>query len=122
MSSYAILQPQTEAGRIRAIVVNGRVRAPILPNVPTAAEAGFPALEVEGLEGLFGPKGMSNALREKIATEVVAATKDPAVSARLRTTAQVANPGSPDEFAASIDQQRTQIAMIAQELGIKPKQ
>jgi tripartite-type tricarboxylate transporter receptor subunit TctC len=122
MSSYAILQPQTEAGRIRAIVVNGRVRAPILPNVPTAAEAGFPALEVEGLVGLFGPKGMSNALREKIAAEVVAVTKDPAVAARLHSTAQMANPGGPVEFAASIDQQRAQVAKIAQELGIKPKQ
>ena len=94
----------------------------MLPNVPTATEAGFPALEVEGLVGLFGPKGMSNALREKIAAEVVAATKDPAVSALLHTTAQMANPGGPVEFAASIDQQRAQIAKIAQELGIKPKQ
>jgi tripartite-type tricarboxylate transporter receptor subunit TctC len=36
MASYAILQPQTEAGRIKTIVVNGRERAPILPNIPTA--------------------------------------------------------------------------------------
>src|SRR6267142_2307860 len=54
MSSYAILQPQTEALRIRPLIVNGRERAPILPNIPTAREAGFPALEVEGLVGLFG--------------------------------------------------------------------
>ena len=122
MSSYAILQPQTEAGRIRPIVVNGRERAPILPNVPTAGEAGFPALEVEGLVGLFGPKGMSNALREKIAADVVAATNDPAMSARLSATAQMVNPGGAAEFTASIDHQRAQIAKIAQELGIKSKQ
>ena len=42
MSSYAILLPQTEALRIRPLVVNGRERAPMLPNVPTAREAGFP--------------------------------------------------------------------------------
>jgi tripartite-type tricarboxylate transporter receptor subunit TctC len=121
MSSYAILQPQTEAGRIRLIVVNGRERAPILPNVPTAGEAGFPALEVEGLVGLFGPKGMSNALREKIAADV-ATTNDPTMSARLSATAQMVNPGGAAEFTASIDHQRAQIAEIAHELGIKSKQ
>jgi tripartite-type tricarboxylate transporter receptor subunit TctC len=122
MSSYAILQPQTEALRIRPLVVNGRERAPMLPNVPTAREAGFPSLEVEGLVGLFGPKGMASALREKIADGVVAATGDPAVSARLSATAQAVNPGGPAELAASIEGQRAQIAKIAQELGIKPKQ
>ena len=54
MASYAILQPQAEAGRIRTLVVTGRQRAPTLPDIPTAIEAGFPALEVEGLVGLFG--------------------------------------------------------------------
>ena len=94
----------------------------MLPNVPTAREAGFPSLEVEGLVGLFGPKGMASALREKIADGVVAATGDPAVSARLSATAQAVNPGGPAELAASIEGQRAQIAKIAQELGIKPKQ
>src|SRR5215468_6459957 len=121
MSSYAILQPQTEAGRIKTIIVNGRERAPILPNIPTAREAGFPALEVEGLVGLFGIKTLPKELVEKIGADVVAATKDPAVSARLSATAQTVNPGMPAEFAAAIQAQRDQIAKIAQELGIKPK-
>jgi len=121
MASYAILQPQTEAGRIKTIVVNGRERAPILPNIPTAREAGFPALEVEGLVGLFGSRALSKELVEKIGADVVAATKDPVVSQRLSATAQTVNPGMPAEFAAAIQAQRDQIAKIAQELGIKPK-
>jgi tripartite-type tricarboxylate transporter receptor subunit TctC len=121
MASYAILQPQTEAGRIKTIVVNGRERAPILPNIPTAREAGFPALEVEGLVGMFGSRTLPKELVEKIGADVVAATKDPAVSARLSATAQMVNPGMPAEFAAAIQAQRDQIAKIAQELGIKPK-
>src|SRR5215468_10516357 len=106
MASYAILQPQTEAGRIKTIIVNGRERAPILPNIPTAREAGFPALEVEGLVGMFGSGTLP---------------KELAVSARLSATAQTLNPGMPAEFAAAIQAQRDQIAKIAQELGIKPK-
>jgi tripartite-type tricarboxylate transporter receptor subunit TctC len=122
MASYAILQPQTQAGRIKAIVVNGRERVSLLPDVPTAKEAGYPSLEAEGLVGLFGLKSMSQELRDKIGADLVAATKEPSVSARLIGTAQVVNPGGPAEFAASIEDQRSKIATIAQALGIKPKQ
>jgi tripartite-type tricarboxylate transporter receptor subunit TctC len=121
MSSYAILQPQTEAGRIKTIIVNGRERAPILPNIPTAREAGYPELEVEGLVGLFGSRTLPKELVEKIGADVVASTRNPAVSARLAATAQVVNPGMPAEFAAAIQSQRDQIAKIAQVLGVKPK-
>ncbi len=120
MSSYAILQPHAQAGRVKVLIVNGRDRVPFLPDIPTAREAGFPSLEVEGLVGLFGPKGMPNELREKIAADVTGFAKDPVISARLTATAQVVNPGGPGEFAAAIEAQRAQIATIAQELGIKP--
>ena len=121
MSSYAILRPQTEAGRIKLLAVNGRERIPMLPSVPTVFEAGYPALEYEGLVGLFGLATMSKDLIAKIGADVVAATKDSAVVNGLNATAQVVNPGGPLEFAASIDAQRAQIAKIAETLGTKPK-
>jgi tripartite-type tricarboxylate transporter receptor subunit TctC len=120
MSSYAILRPQTDAGRIKLIAVNGRERVPSLPNIPTVIEAGYPSLEYEGLVGLFGLKSMSKGLNEKIAADIIAATKDPAVTERLTATAQVANPGGPAQFTESVDRQRASIARIARELGVKP--
>src|SRR5436190_18324824 len=63
MASYAILQPQSQAGRIKTLVTTGPERASILVDIPTAVESGFPALEVEGLIGLLGPKTMSRELR-----------------------------------------------------------
>src|SRR5947209_13577906 len=122
MASYAILQPQAQAGRIKTLVVNGRRRAPILPEVPTAIEAGFPALEVEGLVGVFGPRGMTSELREKIGADIKTVAADPDIAARLAGTAQVPNPGGPAEFAAAVEEQRAKVAVIAQALGIKPKQ
>jgi tripartite-type tricarboxylate transporter receptor subunit TctC len=122
MSSYAILQPRVQAGSVRALAVNGHERASILPDIPTARESGFPALEVEGLVGLLGPRGISNELRRRIGADVAAVAGDPTIAERLAGTAQVANPGGPAEFAAAIDQQRAQIATIAQALGPIPKQ
>jgi tripartite-type tricarboxylate transporter receptor subunit TctC len=121
-SSYAILRPQTEAGRIKVLAVMGRERAPSLPGIPTAIEAGFPALEMEGLVGLFGIKEMPSELRERIAADIIAVASDPAVEARLAATAQTLNRGGPKEFAASIERQRAQIATIAKAVGITPKQ
>jgi tripartite-type tricarboxylate transporter receptor subunit TctC len=122
MGSYAMLQPQAQAGRIKTLVVTGRERVPLLPDVPTAIEAGFPALEVEGLVGLFGIKRLSPELREQIGADIMAAAKDPAVSARLAGTAQIVNPGGAAEFAAAVEAQRARIATIAQALGIRSKQ
>jgi tripartite-type tricarboxylate transporter receptor subunit TctC len=122
MGSYAMMQPQVQAGRIRTIAVTGGERAPILPDVPTAIEAGFPALEVEGLVGLFGIKRLSSELRERIGSDVIAAANDPVVSTRLSATAQIVSPGGATEFAAAVEGQRARIAAIAQALGIKPRQ
>jgi tripartite-type tricarboxylate transporter receptor subunit TctC len=122
VSSYAILKPHAEAGRIKTLVVTGRARAPILPQIPTAIEAGYPALELEGLAGLFGPRGMPRELRERIGADVVAVAADPVVSARLIGTAQIVNPGGPAEFGAAISAQTAQVAAMAKALGIKPKQ
>jgi tripartite-type tricarboxylate transporter receptor subunit TctC len=121
MASYAILQPQASAGRIKTLVVNGRSRAPILPDVPTAIEAGYPSLEVEGLVGLFGPKSISSELRERVGADVKAIAAEPAIAEKLVSTAQVPNPGGPAEFAAAVEEQRANVAKIAQTLGIKPK-
>jgi tripartite-type tricarboxylate transporter receptor subunit TctC len=122
MASYAILQPHAQGGRIKVLAVNGHERAPILPEIPTVAESGFPALEVEGLVGLFGPRGISKELRQRIGADVVAIAGDPTIAERLAGTAQVPNPGGPAEFAAAIDQQRAQIATIGKVLGNTTKQ
>jgi tripartite-type tricarboxylate transporter receptor subunit TctC len=122
MSSYAILQPRVQAGSVKVLAVNGHQRASILPDIPTASESGFPALEVEGLVGLFGPRTISKELRQRIGTDVVAVASDPTIAERLISSAQVPNPGGPTEFADAIDRQRAQIATIAQALGPIPKQ
>ena len=122
MSSYAILQPQAQAGRIKVLAVNGRTRAPILPDIPTAAEAGFPSLEMEGLVGLFGPPSMPLELRQRIGADIAAIAADPEIGARLAATAQIANPGGPSELAAAVEDQRAHVAHIAKTLGITPKQ
>jgi len=121
MLSYAMMQSQLQAGRIRALVVNNATRAPVAPDVPTAREAGYPSLEVEGLIGLFGIKSLSNELKQKIAADVKTVSVDPAIPERLRATGQVVNYGGPNDFTDAIAAQRAKIAATVRAIDFKPK-
>jgi tripartite-type tricarboxylate transporter receptor subunit TctC len=122
MASLAVLQPPLQTGKVKLIAVTNRKRVSVLPDIPTASEAGYPSLELEGLVGLFGPRSMSSDLREKIATDVRAVAADPTVSQRLTATGQVPSAGTSAEFVKSIGDQRARANQIAQQLGMKAAQ
>ena len=122
MPAYAIVRPQVEAGRVRVLAVTNRDRAPALPDIPTAVEAGYPSLEFDGLVGLFGPPGIGEDVRTKIAVDIRAAAADPTLVQRLTATGQIVSPGNATEFAASIEQQKAQVAAAAKLFGNKPIQ
>jgi tripartite-type tricarboxylate transporter receptor subunit TctC len=121
-AAYAIVRTQAQAGRIKLLAVTNRTRVPGL-DIPTAAEAGFPELNFDGLVGLMAARssGLSEAAREQIAADVKAVAADPLVAERLTATAQLINPGTGAEFAASIEEQAAQLRATAKLLGMQPK-
>ena len=123
MTSFAVVQPQMQTGRVKVLAVTSRERAPGAPEVATVREAGYPALEMESLVGLFGPRGMPSELRERIAVALgEVAVADPVIATRLAATGQLVNVRGPSEFTAAIEQQRAKLAEIAKILGIKSVQ
>jgi tripartite-type tricarboxylate transporter receptor subunit TctC len=121
-SALAIAQPQLQAGKIKLLAVVNTRRAPTQPDIPTVAEAGQPALTIDGLVGLFGPPSMPQALRERIAADIKdVMDNDAIIKDRLNATGQLFAPGGPEEFKKSIDAQRALIAKNAKDLGIPLK-
>lgn len=116
--AYTIARPQVQNNKVKLLAVANGERAPMLADLPTVAEAGYPTLHFDGLVGLFGPRKMSEELRTRIAADI-AAVSDKAMSDKLAVSGQVMSPGKAAEFAASIEEQRTTVAKIAKELGIK---
>jgi len=120
MSSLALVQPHLQSGKVKLLAATSRQPVAMLPGVPTVAAAGFPALELEGLVGLFGPRDMPSELRERIAADI-RAVADQEISTRLVATGQVVNVGTAAEFAKAVDDQRAQVAALATAVGMTPK-
>ena len=121
-TSLAVVQPLSRAGRIRVLAVTSRHRAPGAPNVPTAIEAGYPALTFESVGGVFGPREMPSTLRESIAADIRETANDPIIAQRLDDTGQIISVVGPAEFAAGVQEQRTKLAELARTLGMKAAQ
>lgn len=70
-------------GRLRPLAMTTAARSPALPNVPTCAEAGFPAIEATAWFGVQAPARTPPAVIERLGAEINAVVHDPASWARL---------------------------------------
>jgi tripartite-type tricarboxylate transporter receptor subunit TctC len=119
VAAYAIMRPQVQAGKVKVLALMNNERAPLLPDVPTAREAGTPGLSMDGLVGLFGPKEMPKDVRDRIAADVIAAASDKEMSTKIAATGQIVRPGGADEFAKEIEVQSKVVSDAAAAAGVK---
>jgi tripartite-type tricarboxylate transporter receptor subunit TctC len=75
-----------QSGRVRALAVAAKSRHPLLPNVPTTAEAGYPDFELEAWVAFFAPAGTPPDVLAKLTAATQQALKSPEVIERARTT------------------------------------
>ncbi len=75
--------PQIESGALRPLAMTSSQRTPILPNVPSIAEAGFKDFEVTSYVALFSPLNVPKPIIEKLNKETRAALADPEVSKKF---------------------------------------
>lgn len=111
-----------QAGKLRLVAVATDERGPLAPDVPTATEAGFPALSIFGGHCLFAPKEMREALRARIAADVREITANTDVARRLLAMGYIPRTDSPQELAAILLRERKRWTEVAQRYGAKPSQ
>lgn len=95
----AVLQ-HIRAGKLHAIAVTGDKRSPVLPDVPTLAEAGVAGAEVYSWQGMAAPKGLPAAVKKKLSDAVIAAMNDPAVKKRMLDQGLEIVASTPEAFTA----------------------
>ncbi len=96
--------PHVRGGKLRAIAITSAQRSPLLPDVPTLAESGFPGFDVQSWFGLAAPAGTPRAVVDRLNAELGKTLTNPEVRQRLLNLAATPAPGTPEQmrsFAAA---------------------
>jgi tripartite-type tricarboxylate transporter receptor subunit TctC len=94
--------PFIKDGRLIAIVVAAPQRLAQLPNVPTFKEVGLEPVNRMAYYGIYGPKGLSKEIVDKVSGAVRKTLEDPAVRKRIEETGSLIVANTPEQFAAQI--------------------
>lgn len=113
--------PYIKSGKLRPIAVTTLTRSPMLPQVPTVAESGFPGFDATVWFGLFAPPKMNPALAERISRELVAVIRDKKVSDFLATQGAEPAANGPADFTKMIRADIPKWAKVAHDAGIQPE-
>jgi len=114
--------PHIKAGKLKALAVTSAVRSAVLPDLPTIAEAGGPALkgfEASSWFGLLAPAGTPADVINRVQQEVAKSLATPAVKERLVSQGAIPSGISPAEFARFIDAETKKWAQVVKVSGAK---
>ena len=108
------------SGRLRALAVGSDKRVPLLPEVPTVAEAGLPGFEATVWWGLVAAAGTPPEIIATLNADTNKALGDPAIANKLAELGVVISTGTPDQFARFIQAQTELWSGVIKAAGIKP--
>ncbi|MFT3818633.1 MAG: tripartite tricarboxylate transporter substrate binding protein [Rubrivivax sp.] len=114
--------PHIKSGKLKALAVTSAQRSAALPDVPTVAEAGGPALkgyEASSWFGLLGPAGLPAEVANRIQTETAKAVATAAFKERLLSQGAIPSANTPAEFARVIDAETRKWAQVVKASGAK---
>jgi tripartite-type tricarboxylate transporter receptor subunit TctC len=106
--------PLINAGKLKALAVTGNKRVAALPNVPSAAEAGFPAFEASGWYGIVAPKGTPESIVQFLNKHINAILAMPDVRKNLSAAGLDVFTATPAEFTAMIERDYQRWGALAQ--------
>lgn len=109
---------EIRAGTLRAVATTAAKRIAALPDVPTVRELGYPALEIDGWNGVFAPAKTPREVIERLQREIVAAVRHPDTVRRLGELAAEPVGSSPAEQDAIFRRQMEQFRAIIREMNI----
>jgi len=113
--------PSIKADKLRPIAITSKKRSPLLPNVPSFAELGYPKVEVLNWQGLIVPKGTPKAIIDKLNAAANEALKDPQLRELMLSQGNEIGGGSPAEFAALIKSEAAKWSAVVKIANIKPE-
>jgi tripartite-type tricarboxylate transporter receptor subunit TctC len=111
--------PHIKSGKLRGLGIGSLSRSPLLPGLPTIAEAGYPGFEAVGWIGIVAPARTPEAILDKLNAEIVRLLKEPDVKQRLDALAFTPVGGTRAEFAAFMKAEIAKWGKAVKESGAK---
>jgi len=119
VSDITLVRSHIEAGRLTGLAVAGPRRIDQLPNLPTTAEAGVPAMQVSNWHGLVAPAGLPPALLDALHQSIAKAMALPEVKERIDSEGAEIVASSSAEFGAFLKKESDKWGGLVKELGIQ---
>lgn len=116
--NIAILASLIRSGKLRALAVQNATRTPLLPDVPTMAEAGVPDCEANTFYGLVAPAGTPADIVARLNAAINEGMQQPEVQTRVNAVGGAAKPNTPAEFAAFVALQHKKWVEVGKAAGI----
>lgn len=111
--------PHVRAGKLVALAVSGARRSPLLPEVPTVAEAGVANFDASFSLVLYAPRGMPAPVVQSMHAAMAAALKQPDVVEKLRASDQEVVAASPADTAARLNADSAKWGEVARKINLK---
>jgi tripartite-type tricarboxylate transporter receptor subunit TctC len=108
-------------GKVRALGVATASRLPELPEVPTMIESGVPDFIASSWTGIVAPAGTPREVVNKLNAEINAGLRSPLLQTRFKQLAALANPGTPEDFAAFIAKEVPKWTTLTRLSGVQPE-
>lgn len=115
----AFAKSHVDSGELRALAVTTPKRSRLLPNVPTAAESGFPAFDVRPWYAFLAPAGTPPAVVAKLNAAITESMKAPAVQAKLLDLGLDLDPGTPEALEQFLKTDAARWEKVIKEAGIR---
>ena len=113
--------PQIRAGRLRPLAITSAARSPIVPDIPTVAEAGLPGYESVQWYGMLAPARTPRDIITRLHGEATRVLQQPEIKARFAGDGADPVGSTPEEFSRYIQSELTKWAKVAREAGIQPE-
>ena len=107
------------SGRLKVLATTGSKRVPILGNIPTVAESGYPGFVAQGWFGFFGPAGLPPAITKRLNEIATNMLRDKAVVEKFDNLGIQADPLTPEQFVKFLQEQDRIWAATAKGLNLQ---
>ena len=117
---FDLVRTRVRSGEVRALALTGEARDPELPDIPTMAESGYPALTSSSITGVVAPAGTPREVITILNVRLNELNRSPEFAARMKSFGLIPRGGPPEDLAAWTSAAREKWTRVVKASGAKP--